>query len=287
LPVGSPPQRHIFQAPGDVDYVKFVARAGRRYAIRTLELASRVDTRLYLYDSDGQTLLSWNDDDPDNPPASRIVWDCPSDGTYFVKAANLDPQAGGCDMTYAIEIVEATPTPTPTWIPGQRNVFIPFVLQEPPPTPTPTPTWTPTPTATRTPTPTFTPTPSATPTPPYFEGPWEQEPNDDWQHANGPLRAGRDYYGYPNDARDYFSIYQRASGPVTVDLTNHTGRGVQFMLFYQSMGNRVGWRTAPPYHIEYTGPAGWYYVYIYTESGYITTTPYTLRATFPQAGSIR
>ena len=33
------------------------------------------------------------------------------------------------------------------------------------------------------------------------------------------------------------------------------------------------------YHIMYTGPAGWYYIYIYTAGGYNTTTPYTLRAT--------
>jgi hypothetical protein len=156
LPAGSPPQRHLFQTPGDVDYVKFIARPGWRYTIRTLDLGSRVDTRLYLYDTDGQTLLMWNDDDPANPPASRITWDCSVEGTYFVKASNLDPQAGGCDMTYAIEIVEAvlTPTPTPTNMPTAT------------PTKTPTTTNTPTPTNTRTPTPTATPTvtPTATPT---------------------------------------------------------------------------------------------------------------------------
>jgi hypothetical protein len=115
----------------------------------------------------------------------------------------------------------------------------------------------------------------------YFEGPWEREPNNSYLEANGPLRSGRDYYGYPNDAKDYFSIYLRTSGKITIDLTNHTGTGVQLQLFYQTPGNVVGYDWAPPYHIEYTGPAGVYYIYIYTAGGYNTITPYTLRVTYP------
>jgi hypothetical protein len=45
--------------------------------------------------------------------------------------------------------------------------------------------------------------------------------------------------------------------------------------------NLVRYVYQPPYHIEYAGPAGLYYIYIYTESGFSETTPYTLRATFP------
>jgi hypothetical protein len=37
----------------------------------------------------------------------------------------------------------------------------------------------------------------------------------------------------------------------------------------------------PPYHIEYSVSAGWYYIYIFTESGYNTITPYTLQVVFP------
>jgi len=115
----------------------------------------------------------------------------------------------------------------------------------------------------------------------YFEGPWEVEPNNSYLQANGPLRSGRDYYGYPNDPKDYFSIYLRTGGTITIDLTNHTGQGVQLQLFYQSTNNRVDYDLDAPYHITYTGPAGWYYIYIYTAGGYNTTTPYILRVTYP------
>ncbi len=116
----------------------------------------------------------------------------------------------------------------------------------------------------------------------YFEGPWEVEPNNTYLEANGPLRSGRDYYGYPNDEKDYFSICVRRSGTITIDLSNHTGQGVQLQLFYQSLANRVAYDLDPPYRVTYNGQPGRYYIYLYTAGGYNQTTPYTLRATFPE-----
>jgi hypothetical protein len=113
-----------------------------------------------------------------------------------------------------------------------------------------------------------------------FKGPWEQEDNDNYLQANGPLRSGQDYYGYPDDQKDYFSIYLPASGTLAASVDGHTGQGVQLFLFYQSPANEVGWDYEAPYDISYTGPAGWYYVYIYTESGFNATTSYTLRVTY-------
>ena len=114
-----------------------------------------------------------------------------------------------------------------------------------------------------------------------FVGPWEIEHNDSYEQANGPLCSGQDYRGYPNDQKDFFSFDARTSGDIIVNLSGHTGQGVQLQLFYQSVSNLVEYVYAPPYHIEYNGPAGWYYIYIYTGSGYNETTPYTLQATFP------
>jgi uncharacterized repeat protein (TIGR02543 family) len=115
----------------------------------------------------------------------------------------------------------------------------------------------------------------------YFEGLWEVEPNDSMAQANGPLRSGQDYFGYPNDARDFFSVYMTQPGQLNVTLSNHTGQGVQLQLFYQSADNRVGFVPDPPYFLSYSGPAGWYYIFIFTESGHHSHTPYTLRVTYP------
>jgi hypothetical protein len=115
----------------------------------------------------------------------------------------------------------------------------------------------------------------------YFEGPDEVEPNNTWQQANGPLRAWRDYHGYPDDKKDYFSIEVYKPGEITIDLTGHTGEDVQLQLFYESTSNRVASATAPPYHLEHTGNPGTYYIYINTGRGWNTDTKYTLRAGFP------
>ncbi len=115
----------------------------------------------------------------------------------------------------------------------------------------------------------------------YFEGPFEVEPNNSAAEANGPLRSGRDYNGYPNDARDYFSIYLSAPGQINITLNNHTGGNVQLQLFYQTTSNVAAFDLSAPYAITYNGAAGWYYIYIFTGSNYNSTTPYTLRVTYP------
>jgi len=139
--VGDVWQYHFFQTPADVDYVKFTASTGQFYRIRTDYLGGGLanDTTLTLYDTDGITPLDYNDQDPLNPPASRIDWVCPADGTYFVEAAQFDPSTGGCEFTYGLNVsllpATATPTATPTDVA----------------TATPTVTTTPTATATATP----------------------------------------------------------------------------------------------------------------------------------------
>ena len=70
-------------------------------------------------------------------------------------------------------------------------------------------------------------------------------------------------------------------GLITIDLANHTGQVVQLLLYHELPDVLVARDYTPPYHIEYTGAAGLYYLCIYTESGYTYGAPYTLRATFP------
>lgn len=115
----------------------------------------------------------------------------------------------------------------------------------------------------------------------YFQGTMEVEPNNSWDQANGPLRSAIDYHGYPNDQKDYFSIYVYDSGSVIVDLTNHTGIDTQLQLFYNTIDNRVAYDPSPPYHIDYPGQPGWYYIYIYTGSGFNEATLYTLNVDYP------
>ena len=83
-----------------------------------------MDTTLTLYDSDGITQLAYNDIDPANPPASRIDWTAPASGTYFLKAAHFNPEAGGCDMTYELAVARTGLTPTPV------SLYLPLMMLE-------------------------------------------------------------------------------------------------------------------------------------------------------------
>lgn len=69
----------------------------------------------------------------------------------------------------------------------------------------------------------------------------------------------RMYFGSPNDASDYFFFQTTSRGQITIDLNDHTGQGIQLLLYYPE-GNLVGQDITPPYRLEYTGNSGRYYV---------------------------
>ncbi|MCA9968033.1 MAG: hypothetical protein KC423_27495, partial [Anaerolineales bacterium] len=79
--------------------------------------------------------------------------------------------------------------------------------------------------------------------------------------------------------KDYFFIHLNQPGRIVVDLQNYPNIG-QLQLFHQSTSNRVAYATAPPYHLDYTGAAGTYYIYIATTSGFNNTTPYLLKVDY-------
>ncbi len=123
--VGGPPQIHNFHVPcfntyhplDTADWVKFEATKGFTYTIKTSNLEGGNDTILGLYDPNG-IRITVNDDDADNIPASKIVWCAPADGTYYVKVSPFDQHAGGCEVSYTLEVapwitsVELTVSPT-------------------------------------------------------------------------------------------------------------------------------------------------------------------------------
>jgi hypothetical protein len=74
-------QNHTLYLAGDIDYVTFSGVATLEYILETSS-AENTDTYLYLYDTDGTTVLAKNDDGGLGS-SSKIVWTCPADGTYY------------------------------------------------------------------------------------------------------------------------------------------------------------------------------------------------------------
>ena len=94
-------QRHNFDSLADEDWVTFTVSGGVMYTIQTSDLDLAADTYLYLYDTDGSTLLAANDD-YGGSLASRIDWIAPSDGTYYALVRHWNPNTAGCGTTYIL-----------------------------------------------------------------------------------------------------------------------------------------------------------------------------------------
>ncbi len=204
------------------------------------------------------------------------VYTASADYTVCLTVANCDDQyqESMCHIV-TVQPGNITPTPSPT-----------------PPGTTATPTQTPTPsgpTETPTPVPFVTPTPTSPPPDEFdvflpilfssysscFPGYSEMEPNDDRLTANGPLCLGQNYSGFPYDEDDYFYLVS-PGGTMTVVLQNYTTMGGQLLLYYEEEESARAFAVAPPYRLEYTGPAGKYYVRVYTPGGDVEAPAYTL-----------
>lgn len=167
----------------------------------------------------------------------------------------------------------------------------------PPATNTPTPTATRRPTNTPTPTATATIRATVTPTRPadldaalylpmlahvpelYFEGPFEVEPNNNWQtESNGPLRFGRAYQGRPNDIRDMYFVRVSQPGRLVADVTGHQGGGPRLGFYTVQSGvlRRLAQVDQLPLHLEWDiAQAGLVYIEVSTAHSF-SEQPYTL-----------
>jgi hypothetical protein len=98
-------QDHTFHQPGDVDWIAFeVTDESVDYVIETFALAGGADTVIYLYDSDGQQLLDWNDDASSGTLASRLLFNPYHTGTFYVKIVQYDSDVGDCDVGYGARV---------------------------------------------------------------------------------------------------------------------------------------------------------------------------------------
>lgn len=113
-------QTHNFSSQADEDWIKFTAQAGITYTLTTSELSISADTYLFLFDTDGATVLASNDD-YQGSLASQIVWSAPADGEYYLLVKQWNPANSGCGTGYSLAMVMAATVP--------HRVFLPLVRQ--------------------------------------------------------------------------------------------------------------------------------------------------------------
>jgi hypothetical protein len=108
-------QRHNIHSQGDEDWFVIQVTEIQTYTIRTFDLGDSADTYLYLYASDGSTLLVSNDDS-NGTLASRIDWKPSAAGTYYVMVKHWNPNVSGCGTSYSIGL-------------GERKLFLPLIVR--------------------------------------------------------------------------------------------------------------------------------------------------------------
>jgi len=96
-------QPHTFHDPADTDWAKFFALSGQVYKIRTANPAAVCDPVIELFDVDGMTLLKTrNNRGPGSEEA--LDWRCESDGVYYIKILDANPNIFGMTIQYGLEI---------------------------------------------------------------------------------------------------------------------------------------------------------------------------------------
>lgn len=105
-------QTHNFHATGDADWVKFAMTTGGTYTIATSNLGASNDTYMYLYDTNGTTILD-QDDDSGTDWGSQIVWTATQSGTYYVRVRHYSSTGGCTGYDYDL-VVQASGAAVPT-----------------------------------------------------------------------------------------------------------------------------------------------------------------------------
>lgn len=107
----------VFDVEPDKDWFKFDAQYGMTYIVETLDLANGVDTQLELYSTDAVTLLV-SDDNSGGNRASKISWQAPSAGTYFIRVAQATGSSFGCTSDYQMRITRE-----------HLKIYLPIILR--------------------------------------------------------------------------------------------------------------------------------------------------------------
>lgn len=134
--------RHALCPTGDADWVKFFAKAGKRYVLFTdsrpyrpsanqnTDTSPGADTTLQLNDRDGRTLLAFNDDIVGgNTFDSLIEFNVEVDGVYFAQVKNVG-DVGSQFIRYDLYFIQCLPEQTDC---GRTRAAPPSAFQTPTP----------------------------------------------------------------------------------------------------------------------------------------------------------
>lgn len=121
LVAGAAAQAHNFDCPGDMDWLEFTAVSGNSYTFTTTSLGSSSDPELYLYDTDGTTPLTY-DQDGGGGRSALLEWTAPASGTYYLLAKN-EVDTAGSTTAYSLTLTETAPCQPPGPVAGLEIAY--------------------------------------------------------------------------------------------------------------------------------------------------------------------
>jgi hypothetical protein len=89
------PQNHTINSTTDYDWMSFSAVSGMSYTMLTF---GSTDVFMYLYDTNGTTVID-SDDDGAGYPNALILWSCTLSGTYYVVVRGFGSNTGAYSVT--------------------------------------------------------------------------------------------------------------------------------------------------------------------------------------------
>ncbi len=105
IPTNGEPVNDLFDVAQDEDWFQLEAQAGNKYLVQTPNLAAGVNPIVEVYTVEGVTLLNSNNDSGSGR-TSKLEWQAPQDGPYFIRLSRGSGSAYGCNATYQISVTE-------------------------------------------------------------------------------------------------------------------------------------------------------------------------------------
>ena len=115
LSVGDTPLRQVLDSQQDEDWYTFEALENFKYTVTAEGVTTSTRTIVEIYDQDGQKFLARSGG---SQTASRVDWQAPTGGIYFVRIARTSNSSFGCSAEYNLSLTSSG-----------TSVFLPLVVK--------------------------------------------------------------------------------------------------------------------------------------------------------------
>ncbi|HVJ47074.1 MAG TPA: PPC domain-containing protein [Luteolibacter sp.] len=112
----------VLTTPNQSDWYKFTAKKDDNLVLQVVarELRSPLDSVISVYDAKGKRLGQNDDQGAKAGPDSKLAWNAPADGEYFIEISDQLKRGGG-DFSYRVEIERKTSSLTASLPTVERN----------------------------------------------------------------------------------------------------------------------------------------------------------------------